>query len=426
MPGIVITVSGDSSKFKNELAQVEKIAKGMGGKLKESFDGGHGGVKGGVLREAMVMVRELARGDFSRLTSSAAVFADRAGILPKIFAALVSPIGLVAVAATAGGVAIYKIGQHVTDILTKFHNLNLESTRFANQLGKINAPLNIQKGINEVIGDAVDKYDSASESAERARKSSEAYFNHLERMNENEIDPVKKQKTSLAILEGRQFDEINIKRKEMESLESESKSKAARAAKIGLLTPSVQVDEENVNNAKLRAKAAHDELEALNKSHPETGSILGYEYDKGGLYRGPREQRRKDAAEADADLQRALNNQQANSVKRSLVSKLTGQAEAAAGKAATIGSGLNNDIGNNRADLLNKVNEDISAANRTKVGSNGKLNNLQSIGGGFVVENKSVTIANQQLAVLREIRNGILKSSPKAPALNATNFGGVK
>ena len=68
-------------------------------------------LSGGVAREVGVMMGELLRGNYTRLEGSTITLANRTGFLSTALGALLSPLGLVAVAAAAVGVSIFEAGQ---------------------------------------------------------------------------------------------------------------------------------------------------------------------------------------------------------------------------------------------------------------------------------------------------------------------------
>lgn len=68
-------------------------------------------INGGVAREVGVMIGELARGNYTRLEGSTITLANRTGFLTTALNAILSPLGLVAVAAAAVGYSIFEAGQ---------------------------------------------------------------------------------------------------------------------------------------------------------------------------------------------------------------------------------------------------------------------------------------------------------------------------
>ncbi len=68
-------------------------------------------ISGGVAREVGVMIGELARGNYTRLEGSTITLANRTGLLSTALNAVLSPLGLVAVAAAAIGYSVFEAGQ---------------------------------------------------------------------------------------------------------------------------------------------------------------------------------------------------------------------------------------------------------------------------------------------------------------------------
>lgn len=68
-------------------------------------------ISGGVARELGVMIGELARGNYTRLEGSTITLANRTGFLSTALNAVLSPLGLVAIAAAALGYSIFEAGQ---------------------------------------------------------------------------------------------------------------------------------------------------------------------------------------------------------------------------------------------------------------------------------------------------------------------------
>lgn len=68
-------------------------------------------LSGGVAREVGVMIGEVMRGNYARLEGSSITLANRTGFLSTALNALLSPLGLVAIAAAAVGYSIFEAGQ---------------------------------------------------------------------------------------------------------------------------------------------------------------------------------------------------------------------------------------------------------------------------------------------------------------------------
>lgn len=68
-------------------------------------------INGGVAREIGVLVGELARGNYTRLEGSTITLANRTGFLTTALNALLSPLGLLAIAVAAVGLEVFEAGQ---------------------------------------------------------------------------------------------------------------------------------------------------------------------------------------------------------------------------------------------------------------------------------------------------------------------------
>jgi|GEM_PF-6146925 len=428
MPGIIVSIGADSSKFKGELKEVEKVAKGLGANLKSAVDGGHGGAKAGVVREVLVMLREVGRGNFSGLAGSATILAGRMGLVSRIMPLILNPVTWIGTGLVAAGFAAFKLANYTTDMFTTTKNLNLEVNKFASQLGKINAAADVQNSLNKAIQRSGELYDSASESAKRSLSNSEEYFNHLEKMNAFEKDPAKKSAQEFAILQGRHSAGLEIRRKEQQGLASSSAAKAKEATRLLQSVPSAEVDSENERNARLRLENAQKEFDDYQKEHPQQREVSPrlQQSQSWKDREEAREMRRKNLADANKGLTDTLRNAYSHGQVRKQGEQLSGEADAAGASANALGKSIGDITKQNRVNERNSLQEAIAAASETKVMPFGHVNNLQSIGGGYVRENPGVTVANKQLAVLQAmLRKMGAPGVGFQPAPGRTNFGGI-
>ena len=126
MPSLLATIGANADPMRKELAEVEKMAQKLGYSLRKNIEdgGGHGGAKAGVLRETMVLIREISRGNWSRVPSSFSVLIDRLGELKY----LLNPI---AGAFVAAGAAAYFFFKHLKEVNEELDNTgNLFSRGF--------------------------------------------------------------------------------------------------------------------------------------------------------------------------------------------------------------------------------------------------------------------------------------------------------
>src|ERR1017187_7699547 len=81
-------VRADSGQFKAEMAQVKAIAQGMSGGGGMGMHGGMGLSSGtgtaGIMRESLVILREMGRGNWARIPGSISLLAQYMGVFSKI------------------------------------------------------------------------------------------------------------------------------------------------------------------------------------------------------------------------------------------------------------------------------------------------------------------------------------------------------
>lgn len=85
MPSAITAVFGaNSTSFRRELEQMQRIASQTGATINKGLSGHTGGGSSGILTEITVMIREFSRGNFSRLPGSLSILANRMGALKYI------------------------------------------------------------------------------------------------------------------------------------------------------------------------------------------------------------------------------------------------------------------------------------------------------------------------------------------------------
>ena len=83
MPGLIVTLGGNSGPYERMLAKSEAQARQSALRINGALAGGAGGghMRGGVITESVVLMRELSRGNFTRLPGSLTILAQRLGIV---------------------------------------------------------------------------------------------------------------------------------------------------------------------------------------------------------------------------------------------------------------------------------------------------------------------------------------------------------
>lgn len=117
MPGLLAIIGADSRPFQRELNGVEAMAKRAGQRMRVEL-GGATAVEpnSGALREALVLVREISRGNWTRVPGSLSLLISRLGALKYIFNPITA--GVVAL-----GIAIFATAKHFITLATEARNL---------------------------------------------------------------------------------------------------------------------------------------------------------------------------------------------------------------------------------------------------------------------------------------------------------------
>ncbi len=122
MPALKAIISADSRPLQNEFATVERLARQTGVRMQQAMSKQHVG-NSGALRETMVLLREMGRGNWSRVPGSASILVGQLNILKFLFrdnaveaAKLATKLEAKAIASNTAAAAAKKLaeGQYVT------------------------------------------------------------------------------------------------------------------------------------------------------------------------------------------------------------------------------------------------------------------------------------------------------------------------
>jgi hypothetical protein len=83
MPALWAIISANADPMKRELAAVQRMANQTGLNIRQGLEGG-GNVRSGAIRETLVLLREISRGNWNRVPGSFAILLDRLGLLSKL------------------------------------------------------------------------------------------------------------------------------------------------------------------------------------------------------------------------------------------------------------------------------------------------------------------------------------------------------
>lgn len=85
MPGLMAIIGADAEPMRRELAAVQRMANQAGAGIRSGLagGGGHGG-QSGIIRESIVMLREISAGNWTRVPGSFSILLQRLGVLNLI------------------------------------------------------------------------------------------------------------------------------------------------------------------------------------------------------------------------------------------------------------------------------------------------------------------------------------------------------
>lgn len=83
MPALLAVIGANADPMKRELAAVQRMAQQAGVSLKTNLNGGHAG-QSGIIRETLVLMREISRGNFTRVPGSLSILLQKMGVLNLI------------------------------------------------------------------------------------------------------------------------------------------------------------------------------------------------------------------------------------------------------------------------------------------------------------------------------------------------------
>ncbi len=277
MAALTVVITGDATKLQAEMTKIEQMAKRTGQNIKTHLDTGSGGgesshLKSGVIREMLVLVRELGRGNLKQAAGSASLLIQRMGLLKF----LLNPISLAIAAIAAGFYGAYKWTSYLTDKLTGLKLPDFHPEYLAKHLQRLGMIEQAQKDINREVERSIELWDSATKASERTQDSLKSHFDHIRKMVEYEEEAelakakTEKQKeairakyanANLQINQGEREAELAEKNRLRNALEVEAKAKKAQADKIAMEVSSKEHDDDHSKKLKADADAAQKYLD---------------------------------------------------------------------------------------------------------------------------------------------------------------------
>lgn len=283
MPSLVAVFTGDIKDLERKMKLLEEHAKRTGQKIKLNLknpegkpgDAPDGLPNAGALREALVLIREISRGNWTRVPGSASILVSRLGALKYIL----NPVVGITAAIAAGFYLIWRNTKKWTDQLESFGLSDFAGKFIAKQEQTWNMVTMALKETNKEITRTIELYRSAEQVAKRDMEAIREKYNHLRRMNDFTRGPGK-QDRELALNAAEHNEIINSKTVERLGLLEEEKKKRREANAIQV--QGAKAVENQVELAKQKAENAKKWLDENKKFEAEhKGSILGGTVPKG-------------------------------------------------------------------------------------------------------------------------------------------------
>ena len=279
MPGIDFKIGGSTAPLEKSLASVERttkiwaqrmdrnIAMGLGqwmatgnapNPLGKSFQEAtkHAGGLNTVLRESLVVLREMGRGNWSRIPGSISLIVQGLAQMKQIS---MLTLGLWGAGAAIAFGAVYEQIWGIKNLLKSLSmdlsKIDLKADYVPMLKRHIEDARNMQRQLNAEILKTVDNYQGAAAAAKRMADSTKEHFEHLRKMNEYSTgSPQQKAQRALDLDQQEREADLASKRHEQFLLEIEAGKKLAQARGIKVNTK--EEDEDIASQKKQLADAA--------------------------------------------------------------------------------------------------------------------------------------------------------------------------
>lgn len=289
MASLMATLGLNTQSFHERLSRIRQESSKAGKEIQNNLnpkggggEAGGGSVKAGAMRESLVLVRELARGDFKRAASSATLLLQNLGMM----GVLMNPITAAVIGLGAGFFAAWKFTGALVERLSGLKIPEIHPEYIAKHLQKINQAAEAQKEINREIKKSEELYDSAAKTAERFTGVLKEAFDHQRKMNnyamEKELALAKTEEQrgairkkysdqELAINARERAEEVRNKMQEQKDLDNEAARKKRQGDSINV--SSAEHDQQLLKQKKEMADAAQEYIDKQNnKSLTDKGS----------------------------------------------------------------------------------------------------------------------------------------------------------
>lgn len=339
MPGLLAIIGADANPLKRELQAVDKMAAKTGANIQHGIGGG----KSTVMRETLVLLREISRGNWSRVPGSLSILLSQLGLLEGVTTAAVGTLGIfgsvLAEVGLAAGIVYLRI-RSLTNSLTGLKLPDFRPEYIAKHLQSINQVAEGWKQIAKAVQEAKEKYGSVEAASDRAAKTAKEHFDFLRKINDLQTNPARRDAGAAEIDRQEKFAELQALNTKQYNLQREAEDKKRQADAIRV--PSAKHDAELVSMFKARADAQAKELEDAAKEHDgfhwftNTVGSKGQIEEQNALDEALAQKRRQ-AADSRRAYKDAVNNQAVNDEARKRKEQLTGESARSAAEAYTAG-----------------------------------------------------------------------------------------
>lgn len=434
MPSIMATIGADATKFNSVMSALPTTAAETGKKVNGALAGGiqvsgDAHVKSGAMREALVLIRELSNGNFTRVPGSASLLIQQLGLLKYILNPIVGIIAGIA----AGFLAAYKLSGALVEKLSGLKIPEIKLDYIAKAYQRINAAAEAQKEINREIKKSEELYNSAASAAQRVADATKEHFEHLRKMNdfaqerelklastEEEKSRIRQKYSQAGLLINAQERAEILKNKEAEAVALNAEALDKKRAGDAIRVNSKQYDEQELKNKKQMADEAQKYLDELSQSKGGArekilrgynavalSGVSGADLDQAERDNRKEAQRRIQAAKDAAD--RVAENEQTRKEKESLY-KEAGEAAAKAVTTALEAGTLKKTNAQKAKDEADEQKAKLAAEDlKQSKFRNPDVNALQKIGAyaPSQLETTGLDLSRKQEDHLRNIREGI-------------------
>lgn len=344
MPGLLAIIGADANPLKRELALVDKMAKRTGDNLGSSLAGGSKSV---AMREVLVLMREISRGNWTRVPGSLSLLLTNLGIFGTVVSGAAGLLTVFASAlggvALAAGIAYYKVAS-LTKELTGLKIPDFRPEYIVKRLQAVNQVAEAWRQMGDAVRKAKEDFEGVDASSERAAKALKEQFEFMRKMNALQTDPVKRDAGEADIDRQEKAAELEAQKTKEFQLHKAANDQINQAN--AMKVPTAEEDRNNLAMLKARADSMAKEVSEMDVKENEGSDLnhLGrYLYRPGAprdsylkSVKEAQDAKRKEAAEVDKSYKAAMEQNDANELVRKSRQELLKSADQSAAESYKI------------------------------------------------------------------------------------------